>query len=396
MFRIDQPAGPHMGSGDEDFEQGLGMVDLWHWELECGPGELSGGGEPGDGNDPDCNLDDEFATDPEERDDDGDDPVANPNGENSLAGSWEHTGRAGGAGSDGAWIFEFSRPLQTGDPEDAQFTAGGSAFMALAYFDADESQTGWSDAGHLTSADAGWIEILLPSGEPTPAPTGGPEPTPTPEPTTTSEPTATPAAPGPGDSEIEAEVTISDEPRVGDPAEVSVLLRLAEDGSPVPDVEVRVLQEKSFMFVEGVVEVIGATTDEDGLAVMTYIPRRPGEQEILIEYLLPEAIEPVSTAVTLTVADGGQIVRPEAGVDIPGLGVWTIFAVVITVWALLLLVAVRVIAMARAGGVPAPEAVGPEGRLAGTGPLEGADIPGDTGPLDETDRLAEPGSLEDE
>jgi hypothetical protein len=174
------------------------------------------------------------------------------------------------------------------------------------------------------------------------------------------------------------------------------LLRLAEDGSPVPDVEVRVLQEKSFMFVEGVVEVIGATTDEDGLAVMTYIPRRPGEQEILIEYLLPEAIEPVSTAVTLTVADGGQIVRPEAGVDIPGLGVWTIFAVVITVWALLLLVAVRVIAMARAGGVPAPEAVGPEGRLAGTGPLEGADIPGDTGPLDETDRLAEPGSLEDE
>ncbi|MDO8612352.1 MAG: hypothetical protein Q7R32_05955 [Dehalococcoidia bacterium] len=32
-----------------------------------------------------------------------------------------------------------SRPLQTGDPQDAQFASGGTASMALAYFDADES-----------------------------------------------------------------------------------------------------------------------------------------------------------------------------------------------------------------------------------------------------------------
>src|SRR3972149_11789396 len=32
MFRIDQPAGPHMGTGATDFETRLGKGDIWHWE----------------------------------------------------------------------------------------------------------------------------------------------------------------------------------------------------------------------------------------------------------------------------------------------------------------------------------------------------------------------------
>jgi hypothetical protein len=34
--------------------------------------------------------------------------------------------------------------------------------MALAYFDPSETAEGWTDAGHLQSADAGWIEVTLP------------------------------------------------------------------------------------------------------------------------------------------------------------------------------------------------------------------------------------------
>lgn len=162
MFLIDPGAGPHMGSGDEDFEAGLGMVDIWHWELDCEAGAMSGGGDPGSGDDPDCNLDDEFATDPETREDDGGGDVANPDAENSIAGVWEHTARAEGAGADGTWIFEMSRPLQSGDSEDAQFSSGGTALVALAYFDADESADGWTDTGHLQSADIGWIDVTLP------------------------------------------------------------------------------------------------------------------------------------------------------------------------------------------------------------------------------------------
>jgi hypothetical protein len=167
MWLIDAAAGPHMGAADEDLEESLGMVDIWHWELDCDAGVMSGGGDPGSGDDPDCNLDDEYATEPESREDDGgvdEDTGAVPNAtaENSLAGVWEHTARAQGAGADGTWIFEMSRPLQTGDTEDAQFASGGTALVALAYFDADESLEGWTDTGHLQSSDSGWIEVTLP------------------------------------------------------------------------------------------------------------------------------------------------------------------------------------------------------------------------------------------
>jgi len=161
QFLIDPAAGPHMGSGHSDFEAGLGMVDLWHWELDCIASAMSGGGPAGSGNDPDCNMDDEYSTDPETREDDGGgDP--NAAAENSLAGSWSHSGSAGGIDTAGTWTFEMSRPLQTGDPEDAAFAAGGTAKVALAYWDADEGATGWTDLGHVTSADGGWINVHLP------------------------------------------------------------------------------------------------------------------------------------------------------------------------------------------------------------------------------------------
>ena len=162
MFRVDDPAGPHMGTSAEDLEASLGMVDLWHWELDCAAGAPSGGGAAGSGDDPDCNLDDEYATDPEAREDDGGGDVPNATAENSLAGVWQHTASSQGPDAAGTWIFEMSRPLATGDAQDAQFASGGKAFMALAYFDPDESLEGWTDTGHLQSADAGWIEVTLP------------------------------------------------------------------------------------------------------------------------------------------------------------------------------------------------------------------------------------------
>lgn len=158
MFRIDDPAAPHMGTTEEDQKRSLGKVDIWHWELNCGPGELSGGvtGSAG-GNDPQCNLDDEYAETPDDLEDDD-----STQAENTLAGVWEHTSRGQGAGSDGVWIFEMSRPLQTGDPDDAQFEAGGTAAMALAYWDPDESPDGWTSEGHIQSSTGGWIEITFP------------------------------------------------------------------------------------------------------------------------------------------------------------------------------------------------------------------------------------------
>lgn len=161
MFRVDEPAAPHMGAEEPNIDRSLGMVDMWHWELDCGPGLESGGKGITGGDDPACNLDDEYSTNPNDREDDGGGNTANSAAENSLLGVWAHTGQASGAGATGTWIFEMSRPLQTGDAQDGQFEAGKIAYVALAYFDPDESTDGWTDVGHLQSAYSGWIEVTI-------------------------------------------------------------------------------------------------------------------------------------------------------------------------------------------------------------------------------------------
>jgi Ethylbenzene dehydrogenase len=160
MFRMDDAAGPHMGATDEDLQAGLGMVDIWHWELGCGPGVVSGG-NPASGTDTKCHFNDEYATAPKERDADGKGDKANAAAENSLVGAWDHTGRSQGAGAKGTWVFEMSRPLQTGDPQDVQLASPGAAAMGVAYWDPNETPDGWTEDGHLQSAENGWIELTL-------------------------------------------------------------------------------------------------------------------------------------------------------------------------------------------------------------------------------------------
>jgi hypothetical protein len=156
-----QTAGPHMGTEDKEGKgPSLGMVDIWHWELECAAKVQSGGevSEPGEGSDPGndsgCNFDDEWATSPEDREDDN-----GTGAENSLLGVWSHTNPTAGAA--GAWVFEIRRPLQSGDAQDAQFAAGATSLLALAYWDADQTPSGWEDDGHSQSSNEGWIEVTL-------------------------------------------------------------------------------------------------------------------------------------------------------------------------------------------------------------------------------------------
>ncbi len=157
MFPVDT-GGPHMGADDEEGENSTGMVDIWHWELECAAGVESGGAvnPPGDGKDPGndsvCNFDDEWATDAETREDDN-----TASGENSLLGVWTHSNPTDGG--PGVWYFELSRPLQTGDSQDAQFTVGESTMLALAYWDPDFGPDGWDDDTHVQSSNQGWIQV---------------------------------------------------------------------------------------------------------------------------------------------------------------------------------------------------------------------------------------------
>jgi len=158
QWAIEPGAGEAMGATDEDRETSLGLVDIWHWELECEAGVDSGGAVagPGEGkdlgNDSGCNFDDEYAMTTEDREDDNADGA-----ENSLLGVWTHSDAT--AGADGTWTFEMRRPLVTGDSTDAQFEVGSDARLAIAYWDADSGPDGWEDEDHVQSGNQGWITI---------------------------------------------------------------------------------------------------------------------------------------------------------------------------------------------------------------------------------------------
>jgi len=161
MWAVVPAAGPHMGPEDRQGKgPSLGKVDIWHWELECAAGkqtggEVSGPGASADpGNDEGCNFDDEWATSPDDREDDN-----GTGGQNSLLGVWSHTNPTENAA--GTWVFEIRRPLQTGDEGDAQFAVGSPAWLALAYWDPDQTAAGWEDDGHAQSSNLGWIEVTF-------------------------------------------------------------------------------------------------------------------------------------------------------------------------------------------------------------------------------------------
>lgn len=159
MWPVEEAAGPHMGGEELSGHPALGMVDIWYWRLDCPIGVEQGGavGGPGTGdpgNDAACNFDDEWATDPETHEDD-----IGPGAENSLLGVFSHTNPV--EDGDGTWHFEMRRPLQTGDPMDAQFVVGETTRLALAYWDPDAGQNGWGRRNHVQSANQGWIDVVL-------------------------------------------------------------------------------------------------------------------------------------------------------------------------------------------------------------------------------------------
>lgn len=160
-WAVDPGAGEAMGALDVDRRTSLGLVDIWHWELECATGVRSGGaaveghGDATGGNDPACNFDDEYASQPDVREDDN-----TASGENSLLGVWTHSASA--EDGDGTWTFEMSRPLNTNDEQDAVFTPGESSLMNVAYWDPDRPDggtDGWDDDYHVVSAMDGWMQV---------------------------------------------------------------------------------------------------------------------------------------------------------------------------------------------------------------------------------------------
>ena len=137
---------------------------------------------------------------------------------------------------------------------------------------------------------------------------------------------------------------------VGVPAELQVALHDAETGLPVANAPVTVYTDATFGGVTGEVELGMAMTDERGVAALNYVPRATGSHELRIEHLAAGGVEHEATSTAISVVGEPQLYRSASGVQVPGLNVWLIIALVATVWSLLFSVGVRVFAIARANG----------------------------------------------
>lgn len=158
-FPIDEGAqAQFMGGTDRDttanIELATGEVDMLHWELDTlagvktgGSKNLSAGANFGDGV---ANMDDEWANTAEDRHDDNDQATS----ENSYEGSWSHSSGGTTNGTNGDWIFEISRKLDTGDIHDAAFAEGETIEVAIAFWTPNEhTNMRWSDDGHYVNYD---------------------------------------------------------------------------------------------------------------------------------------------------------------------------------------------------------------------------------------------------
>lgn len=153
-----------------------------------------------------------------------------------------------------------------------------------------------------------------------------------------------------GASHVKVEIEAPTQIAAGQTADVRAVFTSAGTGAPVAGAKVTFLLDTSFAGVSGQAVLGEAVTDKDGVAGIEYTPRSAGEHQIVVRYLAPGSSEPEEASWAHKVAaPGQQLYRSTAGIRIPGLNSWLLMATVSTVWAILLSVAVRVIAIARAG-----------------------------------------------
>jgi hypothetical protein len=153
-------------------------------------------------------------------------------------------------------------------------------------------------------------------------------------------------------SHVVVNLSVPHEMAIGQPMAVQANFHSDADAAPIAGVTVIFHEEVTFGGVTSDVELGGAVTDENGVAALTYEPRTAGTHEIHVRYTYGDGEEEDVAASLNVPATGQQLYRSTAGVKIPGLNVWLLMALVATVWAILLSVAFRVIAIAHDGELP--------------------------------------------
>lgn len=126
---------------------------------------------------------------------------------------------------------------------------------------------------------------------------------------------AAPPQPTPTPSTEGASLTLT-VPQQSNTGEVLSLVAELNDsqGKPISSATVKFLLSENF-FASGSMEIGDAVTNEAGVATLQYIPRRPGETEVIARYNTIEASD------SLNITDSGEVFyQTVAGIHLPSLG----------------------------------------------------------------------------
>lgn len=147
---------------------------------------------------------------------------------------------------------------------------------------------------------------------------------------------------------LDVEVVQPEQVGAGDTVTLQVVVRSAHSRELVSGATVEAKRRASIVGFSGEVEVASAVTDENGIALLSWVERGSEAETVLVAYSAPgeDALESEPLSVYM-VGPGPQLERSEAGVDIPGLGAWVLIGVLVGIWAVIQFALVGPVQVAR-------------------------------------------------
>jgi hypothetical protein len=127
------------------------------------------------------------------------------------------------------------------------------------------------------------------------------------------------------------ELVISEDWKVGQETTVQAMLSQG-DGTPIGGGKVTFGATAEFANVKGEIELGQAVTNDQGVATLAYLPRSSGAQTVIARFQGDDRYGPAESSRPVSVETGPQLHHEEAGVSVPGIGVWLVSAGLAVVW----------------------------------------------------------------
>ncbi len=143
------------------------------------------------------------------------------------------------------------------------------------------------------------------------------------------------------------EVSAVESVEAGSTMEIVATL-VEQDGSPITGEVIDFSLSVEFMSNSGEIHIGSATTDESGVARIEYTPKAEGDHYLTAGTSDSSDVSAFSE-MEMTVTSGPQLYRELSPIRVPGANVWMTSAVLIAVWSVFVLIALRIWQISRIG-----------------------------------------------